>query len=89
MTDTANRHLQAEIKIAAVHAGLIDLDTLKLIDTSGISMDANGEIKGHQAAFDNARRIKPHLFKSGSVKNALEMSAEEYLAAKNNLIRRR
>lgn len=80
------RLIASELKVAAIDAGLIDLDTLKLIDTSSVTMNDRGELQGHHLAFEAAKISKPHLFKAGTMKSAVAMTDEEYRVAKARLI---
>ena len=97
------RVLHAELRAAAVRAGMVDLDGIKLIDTAGLSMNAAGELEGGAALMRDLRTRKPWLFGGGSssstaaapppsaarTKLATEMSAEEWQAARAELLRRR
>jgi hypothetical protein len=56
------RVIRAEVKAAAVKAGIIDLDGLKLLDTSVVKLDENGEVVIPPDFFDNAKKNKPYLF---------------------------
>jgi hypothetical protein len=76
---------------------MIDLDGLKLIDHSAIRLDDDDKIVGGRRLMENLRRSKPWLFVTASSssaamapvsqpvrpKMALEMSDEEYAAARN------
>jgi hypothetical protein len=95
--------LRAELKVAAIRAGMIDLDGLKLVDTSGLQLDETGEVKGAAALMQQLRRSKPWLFGQASSSNpmmpppalppvqksATEMTADEWRAARADLLRRR
>jgi hypothetical protein len=91
----------AGLRTEAIKAGMIDLDGLKLLDTSSIVLDADDRIVGGRKLMDDLRRDKPWLFRpisSSSVaavpssqpvrqKTALEMTDEEYAAARATLTR--
>src|SRR5579884_60150 len=93
----------AELKAAALQAGMLDLDGLKLLDLSSIEIDENGNMIGTEALFARAKREKPWLFRALSsssrasvppaqpprMKLATEMTEEEYRAARAELLRRR
>ena len=95
--------LRAELKVEAVRAGMVDLDGLKLLDTSDLRLGANGEVEGAQAVMQKLRRSKPWLFGQSSSsspgapppaqppvrKLATEMSADEWRSARADLLRRR
>jgi hypothetical protein len=67
-TSTANkvkqRAMDAELKAAAVTAGLRDPDLLPLIDRAGITIDDDGNVTGVQAAVDAFKAKKPEFFQA-------------------------
>jgi hypothetical protein len=97
------RVAQAELKAAAAQAGMIDLDGLKLIDLSRVKANDVGEIESADELMSALKREKPWLFAGQSSasraavpparparpKLATEMNAEEYRAARADLVRRR
>ncbi len=90
------RLVVAHLRTEAVRAGMIDLDGLKLIDLSSVKLGSNDEIVGGHRLMEELRRNKPWLFSQLSSssaapvptslpvrpKTAMEMSEEEYLAAR-------
>lgn len=56
------RVIRAEIKAAAIKAGMIDLDGLKMLDLSGVKLNDAGEVDGADALLDAAKKAKPYLF---------------------------
>ncbi len=54
----------AAIKAAAVTSGLVDMDCLPLLDTSGVSVDPDGNVVGVDEAFSELKTRKPFLFPS-------------------------
>lgn len=54
--------LRAGLRAEAQRAGMVDLDGLKLIDTSQVSLDPTGDVVGGAALMANLRRAKPWLF---------------------------
>jgi hypothetical protein len=100
---TRERLIQAELKAEAVRAGMIDLDGLKLADTSALTLDENGAVGGAAPLLRDLRRAKPWLFGTGSsssyaatptaqpprAKLATEMSHAEWQSARAELLRRR
>ncbi len=92
-------HLQAE----ATKAGIIDIDGLKMLDVSGVSITEDGEVRGASALMERVRKEKPWLFGKQSTSNttvvppaqsprqklATEMTDVEYKAAREALIRHR
>jgi hypothetical protein len=91
-----SRLLAAGLRTEAVRAGMVDLDGLKLVDLSGIQMDENDKVIDGSKIMSELRRNKPWLFGRASSssaaaapaskpikqKTALEMSDDEYAAAK-------
>ncbi len=102
-TAAEQRVIRAEIKAAAVKAGMIDLDGLKMLDLSGVKLDENGEVIGADELLADAKKAKPYLFgdaktsstskapepKAPAPINALEMTDAEFEAAKAKLGSRR
>jgi hypothetical protein len=104
VTAEANqRVIRAELKAAALKAGMVDLDGLKLLDLSTVKMNDKGEIDGADALMAKAKETKPYLFGSttntssttvppnpdkGEVKLARDMTPEERAAAKAKLLGR-
>lgn len=87
------RVLRAELKTAALKAGMVDLDGLKLADLSKVTLDESGEVQGAEELMASLKEAKPYLFgqpvqgtsstapapKPGEVKpkTAKEMTPEE------------
>ena len=98
------RLVQAELRTEAVRAGMVDLDGVRLVDVSGLVLGADG-IEGGAALMARMREAKPWLFGRAGVssssggrapvvvavkaKTAMEMSDEEWRAARAELLRRR
>lgn len=95
------RVLMAELKGEAVKAGLVDLDQLKLLDVTGIKLNAEGKIEGADALFTGLKTSKPYLFgtpntssntqqkppqPNNEAKKAMDMDDAEYAAAKAALL---
>jgi hypothetical protein len=97
------RLVAANLRTEAVRAGMIDLDGLKLVDLSSVTLDSNDKIVDGRKIMDGLRREKPWLFGATSSssaavapasqpvrqKTALEMTDEEYAAARAVLTRHR
>lgn len=101
-TETANkaaneRILRAELKTAALKAGMVDLDGLKLADISKVMLKDDGEVEGADALMEEMKKSKPYLFgapnttsttvvpptnKPPEAKKATEMTDAEYAAAR-------
>lgn len=66
-TQAANdRILRAELKAAALKAGMIDLDGLKLADLTTVKLNEAGEVEGADALMTTMKETKPYLFQSSS-----------------------
>ena len=60
------RLLRAELKAHAVRAGMVDLDGLKLLDTSRLVLNERDEVVGAAELMAETRRAKPWLFGGAS-----------------------
>jgi hypothetical protein len=94
--------MMSELKAEAVRAGMVDLDGLKLLDASTVTVSERGEVTGAATAMERFRRAKPWLFGGVSststavpppsqpprAKKATDMTPEEYRAARAALVRR-
>ena len=97
------RLILAEMKIAAVRAGMLDLDGLKLLDVSQVRLNDQREVENASEMMAKFKRAKPWLFGSSSSssplnppsaqpprqKYATEMSNTEYAAARAALLKQR
>lgn len=92
-----DRILRSELKAAALKAGMIDLDGLKLADLSKVKLLESGDIEGAEALMEQMKKEKAYLFGAASStsstaekpkpgdtkpKKATEMTDEEYKAAR-------
>lgn len=98
---TQDRLLRAELKAAAVKAGITDLDGLKLADTSKLKLNDAGEIDGLDEFMTSFKEAKPYLFgttggntsppgskpppKGNEPLDATKLTKEEYAKAKAKL----
>lgn len=57
--------IAAETQIEAIRAGLVDVDAWVFLDTSGITINAEGKLEGSADAIEKLRQAKPFLFKGG------------------------
>lgn len=99
-TAADQRIIRAEMKAAALKAGMVDLDGLKLADLSKVKLGENGEVEGAEAIMEEMKKAKPYLFGQPSTSNpqnpppnnppaakkVSEMTPEEYAAAKAKLL---
>lgn len=98
------RLVQAELRTEAVRAGMVDLDGVRLLDVSGLVLGPDG-VEGAGELIARMREAKPWLFGRGGVssssagrapaaaapkaRTAMEMSEDEWRAARAELLRRR
>jgi hypothetical protein len=94
--DFQSRLIVASLQTEAVRAGMIDLDGLKLANLSDAKLGPDDKVVGGRQIIDDLRRNKPWLFTTSSTssvaeappskpirqKTALEMTEEEYVAAR-------
>jgi len=97
------RLVHAELKAAALHAGMVDLDGLKLVDLSRAKLNEQGDVEGAAELMAELKRAKPWLFGGISsssratpppahpprAKLATQMTLEEYRTARAELLRRK
>ncbi len=95
------RVIRAELKAAAIKAGMVDLDGLKLADLSKVKLNDEGEVEGAEELMASLKKAKPYLFGDPSSsssgkpppkgdpkpKRATEMTDDEYKAAKRTAVR--
>ncbi len=95
--------MRAELKAEAIRAGMIDLDGLKLLDMTEISLNARGEVEKATSIIEDFKRAKPWLFSGMSSssyarhppahppkqKSVKDMTDDEYRLARAALLRRR
>ena len=100
--DFHSRLVTANLRTEAVRAGMVDLDGLKLIDLSSARLGDDDNVIGAREIMADLRRNKPWLFPGVSSsspalpppsqpvrrKTALEMSDEEYIAARAAVTKR-
>lgn len=99
--DFKARLIAASLRTEAMKAGMIDLDGLKLLDLSSVELAEDDTVAHGDALMQALRNSKPWLFRTGSSssaaaaphsrpvrhKTAMEMTDEEYAAARNALIK--
>lgn len=99
--EAQSRLVRAELKVAAVRAGMIDLDGLKLLDLTATKLNDDGEVENAADLMAQLRRGKPWLFGGSSSsspasvppsqpprqKLATEMTNKEYRAARAALLK--
>jgi hypothetical protein len=95
------RLIAASLRTEAVRAGMVDLDGLKLLDTSTIGLNSDDSIINGRQLMQVLKKSKPWLFRSASSsslaaapshrpmrqKTAMEMTDDEYAAARSAIIR--
>ncbi len=60
--EATGRVIRAELKAHALKAGIIDLDGLRLADTSKLTLSDDGDVVGAESLIDTLRQEKPYLF---------------------------
>lgn len=102
-TKAKDNAMLADLKVAAIRAGMIDLDGIKLLDLSGVRAGDDGQVPDAANLMSDLKRHKPWLFGGSSTssakeappsqppqqKQAMEMSDEEYHAARSLILKRR
>jgi hypothetical protein len=97
------RVIDAELRRLADKAGLVDLEGLKLLDTSVVKLDSDGNVVVPEKFFEDAKKAKPWLFatpnssntdptpkpKPGDTKKVTDMSREEWQAARAEQLKKR
>lgn len=64
------RVLRAELKAIAKGHGVVDVtDALKVLDLSGVKLDAEGNVVGADELFEAAKKSKPYLFSTSNTSN--------------------
>jgi hypothetical protein len=99
--EARTRVLQAELKVEAIRAGIVDLDGLKLLDLKDVRFTSEGELLNAAELMTQLRRAKPWLFGGTSSssqasppptqpprqKLATEMTDDEYRAARAAILK--
>ena len=63
------RVINAELKAAAMEAGMIDLDAFKMADTSKIKITEKGDVVGIKELISDLKKEKAYLFKEITTSN--------------------
>lgn len=94
------RIVQVELRAAALRAGIVDVEALRLADISGLSLGEDGEVAGVDALLLQMKQAKPYLFaainsstpgsaptpRSSEGRKATEMSEAEYRQEKARVL---
>lgn len=64
-SEATGRVIRSELKAHALKAGIIDLDGLRLADTSKLALNEDGDVVGAEALIEALRQHKPYLFSDG------------------------
>jgi hypothetical protein len=102
-TQATQRLVQADLKTHAIRAGMIDLDGLKLLDSSKLKLDPKGEVENAATIMAELKRNKPYLFQPATTsstsptppttqptaKRATEMTHAEWQSARAALLKHR
>lgn len=71
------RIIRAELKAAAIKAGMVDLDGLKLADLSSVKLNDAGDVEGAEALMEKMKEAKPYLFQATSSTSSTEKKPEK------------
>lgn len=63
--ESRDRLMRAELRSEAMRAGIVDLDGLRLADTTGVVFTDDGSVEGVDAVIARLKETKPYLFHSG------------------------
>ena len=98
--EMTSRLVLAELKAEAVRAGIVDLDGLRLLDLSMAKIGEDNTVQGATELIEGLKTRKPYLFQASSSsvavpppaqpsarKMAIEMTDEEYQAARAQLLK--
>ncbi len=69
-TAADQRVIRAELRAAAVKAGMVDVDGLKLADLSKVKLNDQGEVEGAEELMAALKKAKPYLFGEPSTSSA-------------------
>lgn len=97
----SERLVFSELKAEAIKAGIVDVDGLRLLDLSRVSLDEDMRVQGAAHLVEDLRARKPWLFSASSSSTraaapparevtptrATDMSDAEYRAARAKLLR--
>jgi len=61
-SEANGRVIRSELKAHALRAGIIDLDGLRLADTSKLALNEEGDVVGAETLIETLRKEKPYLF---------------------------
>ena len=64
--DADQRTIAAEMRTAAVMAGMRDPDLVKLLDASAVTLGDDGKVAIPPALFEDAKKARPYLFGAAS-----------------------
>jgi hypothetical protein len=71
-TAADQRVIRAELKAAAVKAGMTDMDFLKIADISKVKLGDDGEVIGADELMESLKKSKPHWFGTASTSSTHE-----------------
>jgi hypothetical protein len=66
LTQLEKRLVEAEMKVALIEAGCIDLDWWVFLDFGNVRLLEDGTLAGAQESIDAMKLHKPHVFKTGA-----------------------
>jgi hypothetical protein len=54
--------IDADLRVAAVQAGIVDIDGLKLVDRTALKINDKGQVEGVAELIEATKKAKPYLF---------------------------
>lgn len=100
-TRANSRIINAELRAVAAKFGMVDLDGIKLLDSSQLKLTEDGAVEGAEALIEAAQKAKPWLFggeansssnssrtpppNKGEKKSARDMTDDEWQREKRKL----
>lgn len=64
-SESRDRLMRAELRSEAMRAGIVDLDALRLADTTGVVFTDDGSVEGVDGVIARLKSMKPYLFQNG------------------------
>lgn len=81
------RMIRGELKTEALRAGLVDVDALKMFDTSGLQVSEDGDVEGIGALVTAMKKKKPYLFKENVADTSVNSGTPAQKGAKPKSVR--
>jgi len=76
-TKAQQRMLQADLRVAARDAGMVDLDGLKLLDPQALKLGDDGSVQNAAEVLTQMKEAKPYLFGTASTTSTSKPPPQE------------